>query len=87
MSQSKKWHLPFFLGENGRCQYNKLCKGCGHLCKQIIRAALAFQMGNGDTNVMAPARGEVVAVRSLKKENYPCEGVGDVKQNVKPDSN
>ena len=30
MSRSKKWRLEwaFFLGENGRRQYNKLCKGC-----------------------------------------------------------
>ena len=29
MSRSKKWRLEwsFFLGENGRRQYNKLCKG------------------------------------------------------------
>lgn len=73
MSQSKKWHLPFFMGENGRCQYNKLCKGYGHFYKQIVRAALAFQMGNGDTKVMAPTRGEVVAVRSLKREITPAQ--------------
>ena len=35
MSRSKKWRLEwsFFLGENGRRQYNKLCKGCVHPCK------------------------------------------------------
>ena len=29
MSRSKKWRLEwaFFLGEHGRRQYNKLCKG------------------------------------------------------------
>lgn len=32
MSQSKKWSLEwaFFLGENGRRQYNKLCQGYVH---------------------------------------------------------
>ena len=40
MSRSKKWRLEwaFFLGENGRRQYNKLCKGCVHPCKQSFRA-------------------------------------------------
>ena len=35
MSRSKKWQLEwaFFLGENGRRQYNKLCEGCVHPCK------------------------------------------------------
>ena len=28
----------FFLGENGRRQYNRLCKGCVHPCKQSFRA-------------------------------------------------
>ena len=40
MSWSKKWRLPFFLGENGRRQYNKLCKGCVHPCKQSFRAVV-----------------------------------------------
>lgn len=32
MSRSKKWRLEwaFFLGENGRRKYNKVCKGCVH---------------------------------------------------------
>ena len=32
MSRSKKWRLEwaFFLGENGRRKYNKVCKGCAH---------------------------------------------------------
>ena len=40
MSKSKKWHLEwaFFLGSNGRRQYNKLCKSCIHDCKQSFRA-------------------------------------------------
>lgn len=42
MSRSKKRHLEwtFFLDENGRRQYNKLCKGCVHPCKQSFRAVV-----------------------------------------------
>jgi hypothetical protein len=42
MSKSKKWRLEwaFFLGENGRRQYNKVCQGCVHACKQSFRAEL-----------------------------------------------
>ncbi|WP_125143707.1 hypothetical protein [Clostridium transplantifaecale] len=42
MSKSKRWKLEwsFFLGENGRRQYNKLCKRCIHGCKQSFRASL-----------------------------------------------
>ena len=42
MSRSKKWRLEwsFFLGENGRRRYNKICKGCVHPCKQSFRAVL-----------------------------------------------
>ena len=42
MSRSKKWRLEwaFFLGENGRRQYNKLCEGCVHPCKQSFRAVV-----------------------------------------------
>ncbi len=42
MSLSKKWRLEwaFFLGENGRRQYNKLCKGCVHPCKQSFRTVV-----------------------------------------------
>ena len=42
MSRSKKWRLDwsFFLGENGRRQYNKLCKGCVHPCKQSFRTVV-----------------------------------------------
>ena len=35
MSRSKKWRLEwsFFLGGNGRRQYNEVCQGCVHdLC-------------------------------------------------------
>ena len=42
MSRSKKWRLEwsFFLGENGRRRYNKICKGCIHPCKQSFQAAV-----------------------------------------------
>ncbi len=42
MSRSKKWRLEwaFFLGENGRRKYNKVCKGCAHPCKQSFRVVL-----------------------------------------------
>lgn len=42
MSRSKKWRLEwaFFLGEDGRRKYNKVCKSCAHPCKQSFRAVL-----------------------------------------------
>ena len=42
MSRGVKWRLEwaFFLGENGRRQYNRLCKGCVHPCKQSFRAVV-----------------------------------------------
>ena len=42
MSRSKKWRLEwaFFLGKNGRRQYNHICKKCVHGCKQSFRACL-----------------------------------------------
>ena len=42
MSRSKKWRLEwsFFLGENGRRQYNKVCLSCAHDCKQSFRVAM-----------------------------------------------
>ena len=42
MSRSKKWRLEwaFFLGKNGRQQYNEVCQGCVHDCKQSFRAVL-----------------------------------------------
>ena len=44
MSRSKKWRLElaFFLGENGRRQYNRLCKKCVYGCKQSFRVCLIF---------------------------------------------
>ena len=40
MSRSKKWRMEwgFFLGSNGRRQYNKLCKACTRDCKQSSQA-------------------------------------------------
>lgn len=42
MSKSKAWKTEwaFFLGENGRRQYNRICKRCVHGCKQSFRADL-----------------------------------------------
>lgn len=42
MSRSKKWRLEwsFFIGENGRRQYNAVCRKCIHGCKQSFRAIL-----------------------------------------------
>lgn len=42
MSRSKKWKTEwaFFLGENSRRQYNRVCKRCVHGCKQSFRAVL-----------------------------------------------
>ncbi len=42
MSRSGKWRLEwaFFLAENGRRQYNAVCRGCVHDCKQSFRAVL-----------------------------------------------
>ena len=46
MSRSKKWRLEwsFFLGENGRRQYNEVCQGCVHDCKQSFRAVLVLSL-------------------------------------------
>ena len=42
MSRGVKWRLEwaFFLGENSRRQYNRLCKGCVHPCKQSFRTVV-----------------------------------------------
>ena len=47
MSRSKKWRLEwaFFLGKNGRRQYNKLCKGCVHPCKQSYESGHCLGKG------------------------------------------
>ena len=43
MSRSKKWRLEwaFFLSENVRRRYNKLCKGGVHPCKQSFRVVVS----------------------------------------------
>lgn len=42
MSRSKKWkqEWSFFLGENGRRQYNRVCRKCINSCKQSFRVTL-----------------------------------------------
>lgn len=42
MSRSKRWKTEwaFFLGENGRRQYNRICRRCVHDCQQSFRADL-----------------------------------------------
>lgn len=42
MSRSKKGKLEwsFFLGENGKRQYNKICRKCIRSCKQSFRAGI-----------------------------------------------
>ena len=42
MSRSRKWKLEwdFFLGENGRRQYNKICRRCVHDCKQSFKVEM-----------------------------------------------
>lgn len=42
MSRSKKWRLEwaFFLGANGRRQYNPICQSCVHPCKQSFRSEI-----------------------------------------------
>ena len=42
MSKGKAWKIEwaFFLGKNGRRQYNRVCKRCVHDCKQSFRVKL-----------------------------------------------
>lgn len=42
MSRSKRWKTEwaFFLGKNGRRQYNRICRRCAYDCKQSFRADL-----------------------------------------------
>lgn len=42
MSRSKAWKMKwsYFLGENGRRQYNRICRRCVHNCKQSFRACM-----------------------------------------------
>ena len=45
MSRSKKWRLEwaFFLGENGRRKYNKVCKGCEQSFRAVLIACPHYQ--------------------------------------------
>lgn len=38
MSKKMKQEWAFFIGANGRRQYNELCRHCRHDCKQSFRA-------------------------------------------------
>ncbi len=42
MSRSQRWKLEWasFLGENGRRQYNRICRDCVRDCKQSFRVIL-----------------------------------------------
>ena len=37
MSQKKKRELTLFLNDQGRVEYNTLCRRCVHTCKQAHR--------------------------------------------------
>ena len=37
MSQKKKRELSLFLNDQGRVEYNTLCRRCVHTCKQAHR--------------------------------------------------
>ena len=58
MSRSKKWRLEwaFFLGENGRRKYNKVCKGCGLSSSPVpitsphAQKSAAIEVENGAKN-------------------------------------
>ena len=58
MSRSKKWRLEwaFFLGENGRRQYNHICKKCVHGCKQSFRACLVALVAGAEGHGLALLR-------------------------------
>lgn len=42
LTGARKWRLEwaFFLGEDGRQKYNKICKGCAHPGKQRFRVVV-----------------------------------------------
>lgn len=65
MSRSKKWRLEwaFFLGENGRRQYNKVCLGCAHDCKQSFRVILIA------CPYYLSKRSKTVGIRVQKRQN------------------
>ena len=40
MGKKMKAEWAYFIGENGRRQYNELCRRCVHDCKQSFRATV-----------------------------------------------
>jgi len=40
MNKKARDEMAFFIGANGRRQYNKLCMKCCHDCKQSFRATI-----------------------------------------------
>ena len=44
MSQKKKRELSLFLNDQGRVEYNTLCRRCVHNCKQA-RKVLVIECG------------------------------------------
>ncbi len=69
MSRSKKWknEWSFFLGENGRRQYKKVCKRCVHDCKQSFKTDLI------QCPPLQKQRGEKHPRKGLKKgKNLLC---------------
>ena len=40
MSKKMKREWALFIGDNGRRQYNELCRKCRHPCKQSFRAVV-----------------------------------------------
>jgi len=40
MGKKMKREWAYFIGENGRRQYNELCRRCVHDCKQSFRSTV-----------------------------------------------
>lgn len=40
LSKKAKIEWSLFIGDNGRRQYNELCRKCSHDCKQSFRAVI-----------------------------------------------
>ena len=83
MSRSKKWRLEwaFFLGENGRRQYNHICKKCVHGCKQSFRACLVAcpHYSSKRSKICEDRKGwmaAVVGVVEMCVNCQNCEAVG-----------
>lgn len=71
MSKSKAWksEWAFFLGKNGRRQYNRICKRCVHGCKQSFRADLIECLRYIGKEAKRPPQKEL-----KKGKNPPCNG-------------